>query len=201
MTGLLGRWASSVVRFTRCVWNLFTVRSQVNCLISLSLDFFMHIGIMGFPRDAGSIPGLGRSPEGMHGNPLQYSCLESPMDRGAWQSTGSQRVGYNWSNCCLVVSNSLWPHGLQHSRLSCPSPTPGACSNSCPSGRGCHPLLPLLPSVIPSIRVFSNESVLHIRWPKYWSFSFSISPSNAYSGLISFRIRTIITTLQGKWKM
>ena len=51
----------------------------------------------------------------------------------------------------------------------------------------CHPSL-LLPSVFPSIRVFSNESALHIRWPKYWSFSFSISPSNEYSGLISFRI-------------
>jgi len=51
----------------------------------------------------------------------------------------------------------------------------------------CHPLL-LLPSIFPSIRVFSNESVLHIRWPKYWSFSFSISPSNEYLGLISFRI-------------
>ena len=51
----------------------------------------------------------------------------------------------------------------------------------------CHPLL-LLPSVIPSIRVFSNDSALHIRWPKYWHFSFSISPSNEYSGLISFRI-------------
>ena len=51
----------------------------------------------------------------------------------------------------------------------------------------CHPLL-LLPSVFPSIRIFSNESALHIRWPKYWSFSFSISPSKKYSGLISFRI-------------
>ena len=51
----------------------------------------------------------------------------------------------------------------------------------------CHPLL-LLPSIFPSIRVFSNESVPHIRWPKYWSFSFSISPSNEYSGLISFRM-------------
>ena len=51
----------------------------------------------------------------------------------------------------------------------------------------CHPFL-LLPSVFPSIRVFSNESVLHIMWPKYWSFSFSIRPSNEYSGLISFRI-------------
>ena len=51
----------------------------------------------------------------------------------------------------------------------------------------CHPLL-FLPSIFPSIRVFSNKSVLHIRWPKYWSFSFSISPSNEYSGLISFRM-------------
>ena len=51
----------------------------------------------------------------------------------------------------------------------------------------CHPLL-LLPSIFPSIRVFSNESVLHIRWPKYWSFSFSVSPPNAYSGPISFRM-------------
>ena len=51
----------------------------------------------------------------------------------------------------------------------------------------CHPLL-LLPSIFPSIRVFSNESVFHIRWPKYWSFSFNISPSNEYSGLISFRM-------------
>ena len=51
----------------------------------------------------------------------------------------------------------------------------------------CHHL-PLLPSILASIRVFSNESALHIKWPKYWSFSFSISPSNEYSGLISFRI-------------
>ena len=51
----------------------------------------------------------------------------------------------------------------------------------------CHPL-PLLPSIFPSIRVFSNETVLHIRWPKYWSFSFSVSPSNEYSGLTSFRM-------------
>ena len=70
--------------------------------------------------------------------------------------------------------------------------TPGAYSNSCPSSQWCHPIilcrLLLQPSIFPSIRVFSNESVLHIRWPKYWSFSFSISPSNEYSGLISFRL-------------
>ena len=64
----------------------------------------------------------------------------------------------------------------------------------------CHPLL-LLPSVFPSIRVFSNESVLHIRWPKYWSFSFSISPSNEYSGLISLKIDWLdLLAVQGTFK-
>ena len=64
----------------------------------------------------------------------------------------------------------------------------------------CHPLL-LLPSVFPSIRVFSNESVLHIRWLKYWSFSFSISPSNEYSGLISFRMDWLnLLAVQGTLK-
>ena len=91
------------------------------------------------------------------------------------------------------MSNSLWPHGLQHARLPCPSPTPGAYSNSCPSSRWCHPTISsfpplLLPSIFPSINIFPNESDLHTRWPKYWSFSFSLSPSNEYSGLISFRI-------------
>ena len=92
---------------------------------------------------------------------------------------------------CSVVSDSLQPYGLQHARLPSPSPSLGACSNSWllswPSNHlvFCCPLL-LLPLVFPSIRVFSNESTLHIRWPKYWSFS--ISPSSEYSGLISFRI-------------
>ena len=64
----------------------------------------------------------------------------------------------------------------------------------------CHPLL-LPPSIFPSIRVFSNESVLHIRWPKYWSFSFSISPSNEYSGLISFRMDWLdLVAVQGTLK-
>ena len=93
-----------------------------------------------------------------------------------------------------VVSDSLQPHGLQHTRLPCPSPSPRARSNSCPIASMmtsnqfilCRLLL-LLPSVFPSIRVFYNESSLHIRWPKDWRFSFSISPSNDYSGLISFR--------------
>ena len=64
----------------------------------------------------------------------------------------------------------------------------------------CHPLL-LLPSIFPSIRVFSNKSVLHIRWPKYWSFSFNISPSNEYSGLISFRMDWLdLLAVQGTLK-
>ena len=64
----------------------------------------------------------------------------------------------------------------------------------------CHPLL-LLPSIFPSIRVFSNESVLYIRWPKYWSFSFSISPSNKHSGLISFRMDWLdLLAVQGTLK-
>ena len=95
---------------------------------------------------------------------------------------------------CSVVYDSLWPHGLQHTRLPCPSPTPGACSNSCPLNWWGHPTISS--SVIHfssclqffPASVFSNESDLHIRWPKYWSFSFSISPSNEYSGLISFRM-------------
>ena len=92
------------------------------------------------------------------------------------------------------MSNSLRPYGLQNGRIPCSSPTPGAFSKLMsielvmPSNHLilCHPLL-LLPSVFPSIRVFSSESVLHSRWPKYWSYSFSISPSNEYSGLISLR--------------
>ena len=91
------------------------------------------------------------------------------------------------------MSYSLRPHGLQHTRPSCPSPTSRVYSNSCPLSQWCHPTIlsccPLLlpPSIFPSIRVFSSESVLSIRGPKNWSFSFSISPSNEYSGLISFR--------------
>ena len=94
-----------------------------------------------------------------------------------------------------AVPDSLWPQRRQHTRLPCPSPTPGACSNSCAPSGWCHPTTSS--SVIsfssclesfPRIRVFSSKSVLHIRWPKYWSFSFSISPSNEYSGLMSFRM-------------
>ena len=89
------------------------------------------------------------------------------------------------------MSNSLWPHGLQHTRPPYRSPTPRAYPNSSvmPSNHFIlYRSLLLLPSIFPRIRVFSNESVLCIRWPKYWSFSFNISPSNEYSELISFMI-------------
>ena len=78
--------------------------------------------------------------------------------------------------CCSVMSNSLPPHGLQHTRPPCSSPTPGDYSSSCPLSQWCHPTfsssvvaLSSLPSSFPSIRVFSNELALRIRWPKYWS--------------------------------
>ena len=91
------------------------------------------------------------------------------------------------------MSYSLWPHGLKHAWLPCSSPAPRAYSDSCPLSQWCHPYhhilcrpLLLLPSIFSSIRVFPNESVLCIRQPRYWSFSFS--SSNEYSGLISFRM-------------
>ena len=114
-------------------------------------------------------------------------------------TTGLEKVCFHSSPILVqfshsVMSNSLWPHGLQHDRLPCPSPTTRllkllSIESVMPSNHLilCHPLL-LLPSTFPSIRVFSNESVLPIRWPKCWSSSFNISPSNEYSGLISFRI-------------
>ena len=96
---------------------------------------------------------------------------------------------------CSVVSHYLRPHKPQHARPPCPSPTPRSppkhmsTESVMPSNHLilCRPHL-LLSSIFPSIRVFSNESALGITWPKYWSFSFSISPSNEYSGLISFRM-------------
>ena len=91
------------------------------------------------------------------------------------------------------MSDSLWPHELQHTRPPCPSPTPGVHPNSCPSSQWCCPAISscrplLLPPIPPSIRVFSNELTLRMRWPKYWSFSCSISPSKEIPGLISFRM-------------
>ena len=115
------------------------------------------------------------------------------------------------------MSYSLRPRGLQHARSPCPSLSPGVCPSSCPLNRWCYPTSPSLcpfnkpkfmstvslilsnhstlcpallhlPSKFPSTSVFFNELTLWIRWPKYWNFGFSISISNEYSGLISFRM-------------
>ena len=102
---------------------------------------------------------------------------------------------------------TLQPHKPQHAWPPCLSPTPGVYPNLCPLSRWCHPTISssvissLLPSVFPSIRVFSSESALCIRWPNYWSLSFSISPSSEYSGLISFRMDWLdLLAVQGTLK-
>ena len=106
-----------------------------------------------------------------------------------------------------VVSDSLWPHQLHHARPLCPSPTLGVHPNSCPSSQWCHTAISS--SVVPfsscpqslPASVFSNESTLHMRWPKYWSFSFSMSPSSEHPELISFRMdRLDLLTVQGTLK-
>ena len=106
----------------------------------------------------------------IHGREI-WTCFHLPLIPMAFSS-----LQFSLS----VVSDSSRYHGLQHTRLRCPLPAPGACSK---------------------IRVFSNESVLCIRWPKYWGFSFSISPSNEYSGLISFRMDWLdLLAVQGTLK-
>ena len=138
---------------------------------------------------------------------------EMVIDREAWCDavhvvTKSQTWLSNWTTTTdiqnitilmyqfshSIVSDSLRPHGLQYARPPCPSPAPGVCDAIQPS----HPLSSPSP---PAIRVFSDESVLHIRWPKYWSFSFNISPSNEYLGLISFRMDCLdLVAVQGTLK-
>ena len=139
--------------------------------------------------DMGLLPGLGRSPGEENGNILQYSCLGNPMDRGAWMapvhlvvqslsrvrlSAASWTVAHQASLSFIISWNLL-------KLMSIESVMPSSHLVLC------RPLL-LLPSIFPRIRLFSNESALHIMWPKFWSFSFSICPSKEYIGLISFRI-------------
>ena len=105
--------------------------------------------------------------------------------------------------------DSLRPHEPQHTRTPCPSPTPGVYSNSSPLSRWCHPTISFsvgpfsscLQSFPASGSWNSNESDLRIRWPKYWSFSFNISPSNEHSGPISFRMDWLdLLAVQGTLK-
>ena len=109
---------------------------------------------------------------------------------------------------CSVMSNSLRPHGPQHTRPPCPPPTPGVYPNPCPSRRWCHPtisssVVPFSssPQSFPASGSFPVSPVLPIRWPEYWSFSFSISPSSEHSGLISFRMDWLdLLAVQGTLK-
>ena len=106
-----------------------------------------------------------------------------------------------------VMSDSLQPQESQCARPPCPSPTPRVYLNSCPSSLWCHPAISS--SVVPfsscpqslPASVFSNESTLHMRWPKYWSFSFSIIPSKEHPGLMSFRMDWLdLLAVQGTLK-
>ena len=121
---------------------------------------------------------------------LQPSSKSYPGELGSKLETIISSIQFSRS----VVSDSLRPHESQHARPPCPSPSPRVHSNSHPTSRWCHPAV--LSSVVPfsscpqslPASVFSNESAFRMRWPKYWSFSFSIIPSKEHPGLISFRM-------------
>ena len=122
-----------------------------------------------------------------NGNPLQYSCLDNSMDGGAWWATVHGVAAHQAS---LSITNSQSSLKLMFIQSVMPSNHLILC----------RPVF-LLPSIFPSIRVFSNESALHIWWPKYWSFSFSISSSNEHPGLISFRMDWLdLLAVQGTLK-
>ena len=159
-----------------CV-TIWTIARQASLSMEFSRQEYWH--------------GLLRPPPGDPPNPgIKLMFLISPAFAGGLESPSS-KVSVQFSRS--VVTNSLQPHGQQHSRPLSPSPTPRGYSNSCPLSQ-CHPTIS--PSVVPfssRLQFFAasqsiEESVLPIRWPKYWSFSFRISPSNEYSGLISFKM-------------
>ena len=111
-----------------------------------------------------------------------------------WPTDYKVKASYYPCNSVPVMSNSLQPHGQQHARLPGLLPTPGACSNSCSLNWWCHPTtssfvaLFSCPQSFPASQSFQVSWLFSFWWPKYWSFSFSISPSKDYSGLISFRL-------------
>ena len=107
---------------------------------------------------------------------------------------------------CSVVSDSLWPHVLQHPRIPCPSLFPRVCSDSCPSSWWCHPAISssiVFSSCLQSFPASGSLLMaLHINWSKYWSFSFNMSPSNEHPGLISFRMDWLdLLAVQGTLKI
>ena len=132
----------------------------------------------------------------------EFKTPLTPMDRSTKQKVNKETQTLNDSIYDVVssvqfspsvVSHSLRPHESQHARPPCPSPAPGVHPSQVhrvsDAIQPSHPLLSpvLLPPVPPKIKVFSNESTLRMRWPKYWSFSFSIIPCKEIPGLISFR--------------
>ena len=132
----------------------------------------------------------------MHCSSIKAPCILQQITSSRKILTSHTDLSQLFCCCCLVTKShpTLWPHGLKHSRLPCPSLSPGllklmSIELMMPSNHLilCRPLL-LLSSIFPSIRVFANESVLRIRWPKYWNLNFHISPSNECSELISFRM-------------
>ena len=143
---------------------------------------------------------------------IQYSCLKNPMNRGAWWTWGHKELDTTkWLSMhyltlllfsCWVVSDSLWPPWTVACHVSLSFTISWNLLKFMSIGwmmlsnhlMVCHRLFLLL-SIFPSIKIFSNEGALPIRWPKYWSFSFSISPSSEYSGWFPFRIDWLIS----KW--
>ena len=125
---------------------------------------------------------------------IEPASLVSPaLVEGFFTTSITWEAKINFQFSHSAMSDSLQPHGPQHARLPCPLPTPGTSSDFIKSVMPsthlilCCPFL-LLSSVFPTIRLFFNESALRIIWPKYWSFSFNISHSNEYSGMISFKM-------------
>ena len=164
------------------LYRQYLVRLTTYCLF-LSLFCFISSCIFKFPS-------------GIHFSPARKSSFNNSFDGVSWWWISTLFIcPSSVQFSCSVVSNSFRPHGLQHTRPPCPLPTPGVYSDSCPLSRWRHPTISS--SVIPfssrlqsfsASGVFSNELALLIRWPEYWSFSFSISPSSEHSGLISFRM-------------
>ena len=180
-----------------CVWFDFVLWCKISFIVpSLSFTFPSLLSLFppSFPPSPFLLP-----PSFLSFSPLfpfLFCSLRWNACGVSWIMTSQIRPSHKPWNlyCCCAVTKScltLRPWGLQCARRPCPSLSPRVCSNSCPLSWWnqlflCCPLLLLL-SIFPIIEVFSNESVLRIRWPNYWSFPFSISPSNEYSGLISFR--------------
>ena len=139
-------------------------------------------------------------------NLKRYECLSEHNGHRIEKQWDVQKPRHQFSSVQSVMSDSLWPHESQHDSLSITNSWSSfklmSIEPVMPSSHLilCRPLL-LLPAISPSIRVFSNESTLRMRWPKYWSFSFSISPSDEHPGLISIRMDWLdLLTVQGTLK-